>query len=73
MVPYCTWPFEGDGGIFDDSYIEYSTLHIPANAINSYKNATPWNKFKSIVFLPQLFYKIDVELYKAITPIVGKK
>lgn len=72
MVPYCTWPFEGDGGIFDDSYIEFSTLHIPANAINSYKNATPWNKFKSIVFLPQLFYKIDDELYKAITPIVGK-
>lgn len=34
---------------FKDSYIEYTTLHVPALAINSYKAAVPWNGFKEIL------------------------
>jgi len=34
---------------FKDSYIEYSTLHVPAASIESYRNSSPWNQFKTIV------------------------
>ena len=34
---------------FNDSYIEYATLHVPAASINDYKTAEPWTNFKEIV------------------------
>lgn len=34
---------------FSDSYIEYATLYVPVASVNTYKAATPWNGFKSIV------------------------
>ena len=34
---------------FKDSYIEYTTLHVPASSVNAYKAAEPWKNFKSIV------------------------
>ena len=34
---------------FQDSYIEYATLHVPAASVNAYKSAEPWKNFKSIV------------------------
>ena len=34
---------------FENSYIEFSTLHVPANAINNYKEEEPWKFFKNIV------------------------
>ena len=40
---YCN-PFEG-------SYPEYMTLHVPAEAINSYKTTAPWSSFGNIVTL----------------------
>ena len=40
---YCN-PFEG-------SYPEYMTLHVPAEAINSYKTTAPWSSFGTIVAL----------------------
>ena len=40
---YCN-PFEG-------SYPEYMTLHVPAEAINSYKTTAPWSSFGHIVTL----------------------
>ena len=36
---------------FKDSYIEYATLHVPANSINVYKTAVPWKNSKNIVAL----------------------
>lgn len=36
---------------FDDSYIEYATLHVPANSISDYKAKEPWKDFKEIVAL----------------------
>ena len=35
--------------IFDSSNIANATLHVPASALNDYKNATPWSGFGSIV------------------------
>lgn len=37
--------------VFDGSYIEYATLHVPSGSIDSYKNVEPWKNFKSIVAL----------------------
>ncbi|MBR5068579.1 MAG: leucine-rich repeat domain-containing protein [Bacteroidales bacterium] len=34
---------------FQDSYIDYATLHVPANSIEAYKAQSPWNTFKYIV------------------------
>lgn len=36
---------------FENSYIEYSTLHVPANSINKYKETEPWKNFGNIVAL----------------------
>ena len=36
---------------FDGSYPEYATLHVPADAINSYKATAPWSSFDAIIAL----------------------
>ena len=36
---------------FQDSYIEYVTLHVPASAVNAYRQVEPWKNFKKIVAL----------------------
>ena len=33
---------------FNNSYPEYMTLHVPADAINSYKTTAPWSSFATI-------------------------
>ena len=38
-------------GAFNGSYIDYATLHVPAESIIAYKNAEPWQNFKEIVAL----------------------
>ena len=37
--------------IFEESYPEYMTLHVPAEAINDYKANAPWSSFGTIVAL----------------------
>ena len=34
---------------FEDSYIDYATLHVPSASIDAYKRKSPWKNFKSIV------------------------
>ena len=34
---------------FQDSYIEYTTLHVPDASVSAYSNAEPWKNFGSIV------------------------
>jgi hypothetical protein len=34
---------------FMDSYMEYSTLHVPATSLSSYSNNEPWKSFMKIV------------------------
>ena len=36
---------------FNESYPEYMTLHVPEDAINSYKTAAPWSSFGTVVTL----------------------
>ena len=36
---------------FEESYPEYMTLHVPAEAINSYRTTAPWSSFGTIVTL----------------------
>ena len=34
---------------FENSYIEYATLHVPSSSIEAYRAKAPWNGFKNIV------------------------
>jgi len=34
---------------FQDTFIEYATLHVPAVSIDAYRSAEPWKNFKNIV------------------------
>lgn len=43
---------------FDGSYIEHATLHVPASAVNAYKNTAPWSKFKKIVGIGKQYYTL---------------
>ena len=38
-------------GAFNESYPEYMTLHVPAEAIDRYKTTAPWSNFGTIVTL----------------------
>ena len=38
---------ETDLSAFSNSYIEYTTLHVPESAVDAYKAVAPWNKFKN--------------------------
>ena len=53
---------------FQESYIEYSTLHVPESAVNAYKAAEPWKNFKSIIKIDMpkynLSYSVDGQIYK---------
>ncbi len=53
---------------FYDSYIEYITLHVPANSVETYKTTEPWSQFKTVVpiIMPEhtLTYMVDGEVYK---------
>ena len=40
-----------ESNAFEGSYIEYSTLHVPASAIESYRTTAPWSGFGKIVTL----------------------
>ena len=35
--------------VFQESLIEYATLHVPVGSIDAYKAAEPWSGFKDIV------------------------
>lgn len=51
---------------FDNSYIEYVTLHVPESSIEAYKKHAPWSGFGEIVPLSPytLTYYVDGEVYK---------
>lgn len=54
-----------DASAFNDSYIEYVTLHVPASAINDYKATAPWSGFKEVVPIE------EVTLEKCATPAIA--
>ncbi|MBR5594408.1 MAG: leucine-rich repeat domain-containing protein [Bacteroidaceae bacterium] len=50
---------------FNESYPEYMTLHVPEEAINSYKATAPWSSFGTVVTLD------GTETPKCATPTVS--
>ncbi len=52
---------------FQDSFIEYATLHVPTTSIDEYKEKEPWKGFKSIVGLDGTI----VETRKCATPTIA--
>lgn len=42
-------PPSADGQAFNNSFIEYATLHVPGTALELYKETSPWNNFGTIV------------------------
>ncbi|MCR5366135.1 MAG: leucine-rich repeat protein, partial [Prevotella sp.] len=55
-----------DASAFQDSYIEFVTLHVPELSIEAYKTTAPWSGFGEIVLLSpyKLTYLVDGEVYK---------
>ena len=53
------------GNAFGGSYPEYATLHVPANAINSYKATAPWSNFGTIVNLGAAITRITIDKLSA--------
>ena len=53
---------------FENSLIDYATLHVPASSVNAYKNKEPWKNFKEIVKIDipkhKLIYIVDDDIYK---------
>ena len=39
------------GGAFQDAYVEYATLYVPAASLEDYKSTAPWSGFGTIVAL----------------------
>ena len=54
---------------FEDSYIEYATLHVPQQYISLYQYVEPWKNFGSIVAIETpkhtLTYMVDNVIYKS--------
>ena len=57
-----------DRTAFENSYIDYATLHVPGTALEKYKAVAPWKNFSSIVAIAShtLTYIIDGEVYKTV-------
>ena len=51
---------ETDDGVFDMSHPESATLYVPANSVDAYKAAEPWNQFKEILPIEDLPSDEDV-------------
>ena len=64
IIPY-------NNGAFTDSYVEYATLHVKDNLINSYQSN--WHEFGKYVRLPKIDYIVDDELYQKDYVIIGTK
>ena len=53
---------------FENSYIEYTTLHVPEAFVENYKVIVPWKNFKEIKKIMPMFtltYIVDSEVYKS--------
>ena len=55
--------------VFNESYPEYMTLHVPAEAINSYKTKAPWSSFGTIVTLDGEIVEPEVKI--CATPVIS--
>lgn len=58
---------------FEESYIEYATLHVPTNALNDYKTTTPWSGFGTIKSLEGGDQPEEPEVKICATPTISYK
>jgi hypothetical protein len=59
--------------IFNDSYINYATLHVASINYELYQAKEPWKEFGTITTVPKLVYYVDGEVYKTQEPIIGEE
>ena len=59
-------------GVFEGSYVEYATLHVPTTAMEDYKANAPWSSFGKIVSLSGDM-PVEPEIEKCETPSVVYK
>ena len=56
-----------DVDAFEESYIDYATLHVPESSISTYETVVPWNNFKNTVKIMPMYiltYLVDGEIFK---------
>ena len=63
--------FQTYDDIFEDSYIEYATLHVPSSAISYYQTTVPWSEFGTIKALEGTGGETDGETKKCETPTIS--
>ena len=69
--PICDVNWEGINAFYN-SYPEYMTLHVPAEAINDYKATAPWSSFGTIVALDGEYIEPEVpEIKVCATPVLS--
>lgn len=51
---------ETQSNAFIDSYIEYSTLHVPAASIEAYKTTSPWSGFGTFTMDGSAFFEMSI-------------
>ena len=56
---------------FQNSYIEYATLHVPTASIEAYKAKEPWKSFKEIKSLTGEDIPVTPNLEKCATPTIA--
>ncbi len=44
---------------FEESYIDYATLHVPASSIEAYRTSAPWSSFGTIVAIEDEINNIE--------------
>ena len=60
---YCySYLYNIKSNAFDNSHIEYATLHVPASALNDYSHSficrEPWRNFKIVVAIDKQYYNL---------------
>ena len=56
---------------FQDSYIEYATLHVPTASVDAYREKEPWKSFGNIVSLTGEDIPDEPEVKKCATPTIA--
>ncbi len=56
---------------FQDSYIEYATLHVPEASVNLYQTTDPWKNFKAIVTIEGGDEPVTPDTKKCATPTIS--
>ena len=50
--------------IFEGSYIEYATLHVPAGSVGSYQTTEPWSRFGNFIAMNAeingIYYNVNI-------------